>query len=361
MKTVVQTSAEAVSACSAPLREIAGRRRGESGAALIVALWVILILVLLISAMAFEMKVEANVTSYYRKRAKAEQLARAGIAWAEVALSKKVQESADGQLALEDGQDEQMMVAALNLGRGVGVRGIKKELGEGSFSLDILPEEGRRNVNTLLEEDWKELLDQAGVPTDQWDELMDCFYDWIDEGDEHRINGAESDDPFYGDRGYEVKNAALDTVDELMLVKGFSEALVYGGTDPENEEVVLTGIAQLLTTWGDGRVNVNTASREVLLTLPGIDDWVVDAILEKRLGPDGAAGTVDDGFRSVEDAVAQTGLDGSLRDRITATDRKFLRVVSIGEVSEVKSGVWCVLQAEGGRVLPVYWREEAME
>jgi general secretion pathway protein K len=333
---------------------------GESGAALIVAVWVILILSLLISSMAFDMQVEANVAAFQRKRIKAEYLAQAGLAWATAALSREVTEGNDEELQLEPGQDEQLVVASINLSRGVGVSGVQKDLGEGSFSISILPEESRRNVNALTEEDWKEVLDQAGVENTRWPELIDSFLDWVDEGDEHRLHGAESDDSFYEQAGYEVKNAPLDTVDELLMIKGFDEALLYGGPSPESDEVMYAGIAGWLTTWGDGKVNVNTASREVLLTLPEIEDVVIDAILEYRTGIDALPNTKDDGFRDIQEVITKTGLDPALSDLITTTERKFLRVISIGEVDGVRNGIWAVVQVADGEVIPVFWREEAM-
>ena len=101
-----------------------------------------------------------------------------------------------------------------------------------------LPEQGRRNVNTLTDEDWEEILDQAGVPQEMWAELIDCFHDWTDEDDEHHLNGAESDDSFYEERGYKCKNAPLDTVDELLLIKGFTPAIVYGGPPEDRARTV---------------------------------------------------------------------------------------------------------------------------
>ncbi|HMO49506.1 MAG TPA: type II secretion system protein GspK [Kiritimatiellia bacterium] len=337
-----------------------GGPASEEGAALIVAVWVILIMTLLISSMAFDMQVEANVAAFQRKRVQAQYLARAGMEWSLAALNRKVTENQDEELVLEPGQDEQLVVASINLSRGVGISGVTTELGSGRFIVDILPEESRRNVNVLTEEDWKEILDQAGVENTRWPELIDCFLDWIDEGDAHRLHGAESDDPFYKERGYEVKNAPLDTVDELLLIKGFDENLLYGGPSPQDASVMYRGIAGWLTTWGDGKVNVNTASREVLMTLPEIEEYVIDAILEYRTGVDGIPNTKDDGFRDVDEVITKTGLDPQLRDLITTTERKYLRVVSIGEVDGVRNGIWAVLQAGEGGVLPVYWREEAM-
>jgi general secretion pathway protein K len=335
-------------------------RHGEEGAALIVAVWVILILTLLISSMAFDMQVEANVASFHRKRTKAQYLARAGMEWTTAVLTRKVTEDKDAELTLEPDQDEQLVVASINLSRGVGISGVEKQMDTGKFIVDILPEESRRNVNLLSDEDWEEILDQAGIENTMWPELIDSFMDWIDDNDTHRLNGAESDDAFYKDKGYEVKNAPLDTVDELLMIKGFDQAMLYGGPARDNEEVVYQGMAGWLTTWGDGKVNINTASREVLLTLPNIEEDVIDRILDLRTGLDANPNTKDDGFRDIEEAIQKTGLDPTLSDRITVTERKFLRVVSIGEVDGVRNGIWAVLQAGEGGVVPVYWREEAM-
>ena len=336
------------------------RRSGEEGAALIVSIWVILILTLLISSMAYDMQVEANVAAYQRKRTKSQYLARAGMEWTMAVLSRKVTENMDEELILEPDQDEQLVVASINLSRGVGVAGIEKEFGEGKFIVDILPEESRRNVNVLSEEDWEEVLDQAGVENTRWPELIDSFMDWIDDNDTYRLHGAESDDAFYQEAEYEVKNAPLDTVDELLMIKGFDQAILYGGPSKDDDTINYQGIAGWLTTWGDGKVNVNTASREVLLTLPNIEEDVIDRILEFRTGLDAEANTKDDGFRDIEEVISKTGLDPELGNLITTTERKYLRVISIGEVDGVRNGVWAVLQANEGDVIPVFWREEAM-
>jgi hypothetical protein len=96
------------------------------------------------------------------------------------------------------------------------------------------------------------------------------------------------------------------------------------------------------------------------MTLPEIEESVIDAILEYRTGIDAAPNTKDDGFRDVEEVITKTGLDPQLRDLITTTERKYLRVVSIGEVDGVRNGIWAVLQASDQNIVPVFWREEAM-
>ena len=53
-------------------------------------------------------------------------------------------------------------------------------------------------------------------------------------------------------------------------------------------------------------------------------------------------------------------MNPSLRDLVTVTERKYLRVVSMGDVDGVRNGIWAVFQTDEGGVVPVYWREEAM-
>ena len=338
-------------------------RQNQRGAALVVALWTVLILSLLISGMAYEMHIEAGITSYARKRMKAQVAARGGVEYAKFLLAKSYDVSAfEG----EDEEKEALRTLAKNLSRGIGVAGAQVEMGDSTAKVDILPEAGRRNVNKLGDEDWEELLDQAGVPEEDWPELIDCFMDWTDAGDEHRLNGAEEGDAYYKEQGYEPKNAPLDTVDELMLIKGFTPAIVYGGPPPDPKSEPLRGIAHLLTTFGDGKVNVNTASREVLMTLTAdngkmMDEWVVDDILKYRDGDDALPNTKDDGFESVQDAISKTGMDPSLADKISVADRQFVRVTSIGENNGVESGVWAIFEVGDKKVTPIYWREEQMQ
>jgi general secretion pathway protein K len=341
-----------------PARRAAGKSR--RGSALIITLWVLIVLSLLMGTFAFDMTIEAGIASYARRRVKAQHLAKAGVEYSKALLLKKVQKTQDGELILEDDDDEMMATAAVNLSRGVGVSGLERELGEGTFSVDILPEEGRRNVNRLTDRDWEEILDQSGIPEEKWAELVDCFNDWVDEGDEHRLNGAESEDKFYKELGYKCKNGPLDTVDELLLIKGFTHSVVFGGPAEDEDEPPYRGIAQVLTTWGDGKVNVNTAGRDVLMTLPDIPEEVVEDILRERAGVDGEMGTVDDGFENIDEVISKTGLPQTLRDQITTVERKYLRVISIGEVKNVKYGIWAVMLATQNKVIPVFWREEQL-
>ncbi len=328
----------------------------DRGAALIVVLWTLLVLGVLVGGFAFNMEIEARVTAYQRRAFKAEGLARAGIEWARSIIMRSATTSADD----EDADDEDpVYMSALQLARGVGVRGARLTLGDGTVTVDIAPEESRRNVNRLTDDEWEEILDQSGVPSERWDELVDCFRDWTDENDEHRANGAEKDDPEYRDRNYEPKNGPVDTIDELRMIKGFDDRILYGGPADNPDDPPFLGIARWLTVWGDGQVNLNTASAEVLMTIPGIEASDVEEIIAGRAGPDKEFGTRDDGYESVEQALAVAGLNSrAFNQTFTVKNRVYLHLRAVGEVGGVKRAIQCVMRVDGQRAVPVFWRED---
>lgn len=82
---------------------------------------------------------------------------------------------------------------------------------------------------------------------------------------------------------------AFRCIEELKYLDGMDEEDWFGkkGTP---------GIENLLTTWGDGKVNINTAPEAVLLCIPDLRKSAIEGILRYRAGPDGEVGTSDDGY-----------------------------------------------------------------
>lgn len=339
----------------APTLRADGRGDARRGAALIITMWVLTLLGLLVAAFSFDMRVEAEITSHYRKRTRASHLARAGVEWGLRVLELRRQADPGASNELDE---DPVYMAAIRLQRGIGVQQARVDLDIGEAVVDILPEEQRRNVNSLNEDEWPEILAVANVPQDRWDELMDCFRDWTDTDDMHRLYGAERDDPHYRDLGYEPANAPVSTIEELLLIKGFDERILYGGPAEEDGDLPMLGIARWLTTWGDGRININAAGREVLLTLPALNEWEAEAIIENRAGLDGVWGTRDDGYTSVQEMLTLTGVNPALASRFTARDLRFVRIISTGEADGVRYAIWCTVQVEGTQASIVAWHEE---
>lgn len=94
----------------------------------------------------------------------------------------------------------------------------------------VTAEASRLNLNGATEGEIKRLmqdvLPELGV--ENWEELADALLDWLDKDDEPRPMGAERDYYINLDPPYTPKNGPLDTIDELLLVKGFSAAILYG-------------------------------------------------------------------------------------------------------------------------------------
>jgi len=321
------------------------KNKKKEGAALIVVMWVLLIVSLIVSSFAFEMQLEARLISAQRKRFRADQLALAGVELAKAMLAFEKDPFDPKDVVYED----PYRAEASKIEEGAPVDFTEK-IGDGSISLHIDYEKGRRNIRKMKPEEWRELFDQAGIPHTEWDSLLGCLTDWEDEGDEHQLNGAESGDWFYREKGYECKNAPIDTVDELLLIKGWEKEYLYGTPAGEEVENPISGIAGHLTIWGDGKINPNSASRKVLNSL-NISEGVIDAIMDARLGPDGEKGTNDD-FITQED-FASLGLDPS----IFTLKPEYVTLTSQGSVGEVVSTVSAIFELNEKDTAPLFWLE----
>ncbi len=345
------------------------RVRPRSGSALIVAVWVIALLSLMIGSFAFEMKLEARIASYYRQRLKAEQIAQSGIDKARflLDLSTKI----DPKGANDPHADKAWYEQAKRLKEGLNVVSITDSLGEGELSLTIIPEPSLINVNELKTlADWEGVFDLGGIPESEWPELFDAFSDWIDADDVPHSDGAESDDYYLKlDKPYRAKNAPLDTVDELLLIKGFTNTYLYGGAlETPNERgrsdeppKTISGIADLLTTYGSRQVNINAASLRVLMALSlDVDEPLASDIILDREG-DPEFPDEDTSYKNAEDFFNRFSdypdLRNRLKDRIT-TQSQILRITSVGRVGDVTWTVSCIAEQNKGAFRILRWQEE---
>jgi type II secretory pathway component PulK len=324
-----------------------------------VAIWIVGLLSLLIGSFAFDMHLEARVTSYCRKRLRAEYLSRSGIEVAHMLLAKsgEIKKNALGE---EEGEEVPWYSTAKRLSQGLGVTDIEVRLGEGVIRLAIVPEPSRRNVNRLAMDDWERILEVGDVPEEKWPQLIDCFFDWTDADNDPRADGAETEEWYQIlDPPRRAKNASLDTVEELLDIKGFTPEILSGGLPPDAAEgdEPMSGIADLLTVFGDGKVNVNAASERVLMTLPDVDQTVALEIIDEREGS-GAPDAEDASYRSVDDFCGRfPDLATVLRNRIV-TESGIYRIVSVGNVHGVERTVRCIVSFGGAAMNVLRWWED---
>lgn len=112
------------------------------------------------------------------------------------------------------------------------------------------------------------------LPKNQAEALHAALVDWLDSDDAPLPAGAEDASYAAAQLPYRPKNNYLDTLSELLLIKGFSRELLFGhGQTP--------GLFDVLTVWGPGLINVNTAPLPVLAALPAnIDATQAQAVAE---------------------------------------------------------------------------------
>ncbi|MBU1083544.1 MAG: general secretion pathway protein GspK, partial [Candidatus Omnitrophica bacterium] len=82
------------------------------------------------------------------------------------------------------------------------------------------------------------------------------------------------------------------------------------------EEEDYEEIKDLITVYGNGRININTCSEEMMGYLE-LDDTLISRIIEFRMGEDGEMYTPDDGVFESDAAIA-----GALKEKIYLTERE---------------------------------------
>jgi general secretion pathway protein K len=165
-------------------------------------------------------------------------------------------------------------------------------VGDGECSITVTEESSRLNVNLLKDKDGKldrtrteqllRLIDllnreQTGHSHISYS-LVSSIIDWTDSDDEvtnlpfiqHENLGAESSYYNKPQVPYSCKNAPLDTTEELLLVKGITQE-------------VFERICDYVTVYGDGKININSASRQVIECLSEkMDAVLAEMIIDRR-------------------------------------------------------------------------------
>lgn len=341
------------------------RAAGPAGSALIVVLWVLGLLAMFVVAFAFDMKIEARVTSTWRKALKAEYLAKGGVELARMALLETTDadlNNTDPSAYLAKGADEKLRYAVWGLAHGSGAQ-LTRDLGAGSVTVSIQPENARMNINAMINvndrnatyDAWESVFESAGVPREQWDALVDCLVDWVDQNELTHLNGAESQYYEGLTPPYKAKNRPLATVDELIMVKGFNEPV-----NKDGGQTVYDAVAGYLTAYSDDqKVNINAVSRDTLMAVLSIDAALAEQIIAERAGPDGIQGTEDDRpFKDLGDLLARIPVLGqAVAERIAFSATGRYSIQSRGKVGNVERAITCVVKLGVKQITVLNWFE----
>lgn len=206
----------------------------------------------------------------------------------------------------------------------------QRKIGHGSFVLEYthvdsltgkerirygLRDENRKiNINRASKEILKRLFTQvAGLGEERAEKISLSVIDWRDRDDIlYNQEGNPSEKEFYRRRGYTYSppNRDLIEIEELLMVHGV------------DREIYLK-VAPYVTVHGTGKVNVNTAPREVFLVL-GMSPALADKIIALRAGEDRTEGTDEDHVFTSERRVLS---ELEMRDILTDAEKDEMRNV----------------------------------
>lgn len=314
--------------------------RGRSGVALLVTLLILVLIVSLVWEIFRTGARAAQTGAYGRDSIRTELVAEAGIAAARIALRE------DAENNSHDTLDE------------VWSRPVPPiELGEGTILISVEDEERKFNINKLI-------LPNGHAPDDQKlaafrrlleileadPSVADAIVDWLDNDDSPRVGGAES--AYYQSLPYpyKAKNDLFDTVEELRLVRGITP-------------VLFETIRPFVTVHSSGKVNLNTAPKQILMSLSAgqdaadageIGESTADEILQYRK---------EVPFRKVEEIGNVSPFLSDLykrtrfRDLITVQSTAF-HVRSTGELAGTVRTIDAVGIRAGNAIQWRYWRLE---
>jgi general secretion pathway protein K len=223
--------------------------RGQRGIALVLALWLTIMLTVIASGFAFSMRGETiaarNAVSLAQARAAADG-----------AVERTLYELSRPRMT-------DTWLADVT----------RRAWTENDVQFDVLAvdETSKIDLNYANDALLRGLVTGVGGLDDQTAaRVVDAILDWRDADDAKRPNGAEEDDYRAAGLKYGPSNAPFETVGELARVLGITPDLYRR-------------LADSLTVYSrQPGINSTTASRNVLLALPGVSADIVDAYLEQR-------------------------------------------------------------------------------
>ncbi len=318
-------------------KELGRRRHSEEGFILITVLLVIALLFPLV--LAFNSRVQLNLlqAANFRNSIQALRMAHAGI------------EGAQGILKSDD--------ATYDSRRDTwGMEFPPLAAGDGILRVSILDEDGKIPVNQLvgtngndvnkdLDKRLRALITNLGGKP----EIVDALIDWIDADSE--VSGSQgAEEEYYKERGYHCKNGPIDSVDELLMIRGFDRTLVVEGKLRDYLTIAMT----------DGKININTSPLPVLHAMLGTQTVSLATPLSEGDIEDIGHYREEHVLKSIKDIEAVVKISAAQSGAIAPlikVNSAFFTANSRYNIGKVVKNVEALLKRDGQNMLVVSWRE----
>jgi general secretion pathway protein K len=224
--------------------------RARAGSVVVLVSWALFFLVSLAVAVGAHVAANLRVTEKVRNRVKAYCLARAGI---ERAVFEAMSDTNAWDSVKEPWRNDEEIFKNVKLGDGTYSVSYTSVTPSGVVTNHgVIDEDSRINFNkagaSLLKTAFETI---GGLDSMLASDAAAAIIDWRDQNDDVLTGGAENS--YYASltEPYKCHNADLQSLHELLLVKGIGKA-------------VFERIRPYITIFGDGKVNINTAEPVVV-------------------------------------------------------------------------------------------------
>lgn len=344
----------------------------ESGIALFLVLWVLTLLSVIVGEFCHAMRAEVNITRNFKEETQAYYIAEAGLNRAVAELIRNEVIPPKVKSPYSEGEEEEEEEIRWRINTEIP----PVPFGGGQFEVNIGNESGKVNINQADMQLLGMMLGGFDLEDMDKDVIVDSILDWRDKDHFHRLNGAEDDYYLSLPDPYECKDGDFDSVEELLLVRGVTAEMFFGGlrdmvtvyqdkdTTKERKrssiQTYLTiqnraepSIQEYLTLENRGKVgrgkssfdfnkiNINAASVEMLRSLPLMTEELVQAIVEYREEED---------FPSLTDLNHVVGPDvyAAISPFITLKTCPYYTIKSVGTVegSQTQQGMQALVKID---------------
>lgn len=311
-------------------------RRGRRAVALILTLLVLSILIVLIAELSFTTKMDLKVAANQLGDLQNTYALRSGLSYAKLFLKADLDKGAD-----TDHLHETWARAFEPI-----------PIGDARLTLAIEDEERKFNINSIVNKDGKidekakerlgRLLKVLGSSDPSY---LDRIADWLDK---------DSDGQF--EEG--ARNATLRLPGELREIPGLTEVALLGNA---NVNPPVLGLLRYVTVSGDGKINVNTTTAEVLQALSAnVTPDLAKAIVAWR---DGKTETGDSNVYKTlpADLTKVSGVTEELAKEISprlTVKSKFFTVHLLAEQTGIEKRAKALVVRDQGIVVLRVWQED---
>ncbi len=339
------------------------RTNNRRGAILILTLWVLTFLTIFAVHIGLQIRQRITLISRIENRSQLHFLAQAGVKKAIAVLRRDMNQHAQIYTSLGKYVRHNNLDDFKDIKLGTGTVNVKYDYyrsdpSQASTRYGFVDEERKININRADRRVLKNLIRAVAVnDDDEAATIAEAIIEWREYG-LTQVAGFNSEG-FYAtlQYPYDIKDFEFEVIEELMLVRGVTPK-IYERLRPH------------VTIYGDGLVNINTASR-VILTVLGVDEAVADKLIGVRSGVDETEFTEDDYiFYKTFDIASEIAtfvdlkkeeieqIDGLNVSKLIKTNSSFFTIESLAyvDVNQPEWRVSCTYNARDNLI--VYWREK---